>query len=252
MLTGVVLTKNEEARIGECLDSLSFCDELIVIDDYSQDKTVAIAEKKKAKVFQRHLRDDFSSQRNFALTKAKKGWVFFVDADEKVSVRLQKEIQKVIQSVTFSGYYLKRQDIFLGKPLHFGETAKVNFLRLGQRDAGFWQGDVHEVWQINGSKGKIFNPLVHFSHPNLTGFLEKINFYSTLRAQSLFEERKTSGLRDIILYPVAKFIQDYFFFLGFLDGMPGLIMALMMSWHSFLSRGKLYLLWQKGPPEYHG
>ncbi|MBN1263771.1 MAG: glycosyltransferase family 2 protein [Candidatus Pacebacteria bacterium] len=250
MLTGIVLTKDEEKNIGDCLKSLEFCDELLVIDDFSKDKTPELALKLGAEVYQRKLGDDFAAQRNFGLQKAKAGWILFVDADERVSSELKDEIRKKINLPGVRGFYFKRQDVFFDRKLKFGETAKTKLLRLARRDAGQWKRRVHEVWQVNGKTAEMTAPLVHYPHQTITQFLEGINHYSSLHAQVLYEERKKTSLSQIIFYPLAKFFQNYFFRLGFLDGMPGLILALMMSFHSFLSRGKLFMLLKKGPVEY--
>lgn len=245
MLTAIVLTKNEEKNITECLKSLDWCDEKIVIDDYSKDKTVALAKKLGAKVYQRHLGNDFASQRNFGLKLAKNEWILFVDADERVTPALQAEMFKCLNVQMFKGYYLKRKDYFGGRWLKYGENSRVKLLRLAKKSAGQWQRKVHETWQIKGKIGELKNPLLHYPHSCLTEFLEKINFYSDLHAQVLYENKVKTNLFWIMAKPLGKFLKNYFFNLGFLDGMPGLIMALMMSWHSFFSQAKLFLKWRK-------
>jgi hypothetical protein len=164
---------------------------------------------------------------------------------------LKKEILERIQNPRGAvGFYLKRQDTLFGKKLKFGETGKARLLRLARRDAGKWERRVHEVWNVLGRTEELNQPLLHYPHQAITQFLERINFYSTLHARALFEEREQTNLFQIISYPTGKFIQNYILRLGCLDGMPGLILTIMMSLHSFLARGKLYLLWKKGPPEY--
>lgn len=242
MLSVVVLTKNEEKNIQDCLQTLNFCDEIIVVDDYSQDKTVDIVSKS-CKVFERHLDNDFSGQRNFGLEKAKGEWVLFVDSDERVNTDLAKEIKEAIAvNKNVTGYYLKRQDYFLGKQLKHGETANVKLLRLAKKAGGKWSGKVHEEWKVTGQTEELSKPLLHYPHPTISEFLQEINFYSTLRAEELYKNGTKVGFWQIIFYPKVKFLQNYLWRDGLLDGMPGLIMALIMSFHSFLVRGKLYLL----------
>ncbi len=243
MISTIVLTKNEEKNIEACLKTLKWSDEVIVIDDHSQDRTVELAEKLGAKVFKRDLNQDFAGQRNFGLEKAKNKWVLFVDVDERVSSQLRAEIQRAIQK-DFSGFYLKRKDFLFGKELKHGETSRVRLLRLARRDAGKWQRRVDEVWEIIGKTGTLRNPLLHYSHPTMADFLKSVNFKSTLNAQVFYEEGKKTRFFDW-LKPLVKFFQNWVFRLGFLDGMPGFIMALMMSFHSFLVRSKLYLLWKQ-------
>lgn len=245
MISAVVLTKNEENNLKRCLSSLCWCDEIILIDDFSSDNTLKIAEEYKTKVFQRNLEGNFSDQRNFGLKKAAGEWVLFVDADEEVPKRLKQEIIKATQNAKgINGFYLKRKDYFLGKWLGFGETARVRLLRLGRKGAGEWQGKVDEVWEIGGIKKTLKTPLLHYPHPNLTQFLESINERSTLNAQRFYEEGKRVSFFDW-LKPGLKFFQNYFLRLGFLDGIQGFIFAILMSFHSFLVRGKLYLIWRK-------
>lgn len=244
MITAVVLAKNEEENIEKCLNTLRWCDEVIVIDDESSDKTAKIAQNQGAKVYKRALNGDFAAQRNFGLEKARGEWVLFVDADEQVTPQLRAEIQKGIKG-KFVGFYLKRKDFVFGRFLKYGETGKIKLLRLGKRGMGNWQGKVHETWEIQGPVGELENPLEHFPHPTISEFLKDINFYSTLRARQLYEENVKTNLFQIIFFPVGKFAQNFFLKLGFLDKTPGFMVAILMSFHSFLVRSKLYLLWKK-------
>jgi glycosyltransferase involved in cell wall biosynthesis len=247
MITAIVLTKNEEKNIEACLDSISWCDERIVIDDHSSDKTVEIAKKKGAIVFARDMQNDFADQRNFALTKAKGDWILFIDADERVSNALWYEImQHTSESIEdFTGFYIRRQDTMWGKVLQHGETGNITLLRLAKKGAGKWQGKVHEEWKIQGKTAHLKNALDHFPHPTVAEFLREINFYTDLRAAELFKKKTTVSWISILAYPKAKFILNYFFKRGFLDGLPGFVFAMLMSFHSFLVRGKLWLMWQK-------
>lgn len=246
MVTAIVLTKNEEKNIVNCLEALRFSDELIVIDDYSQDRTVEIAKKMNAKVFVRPLQNNFSKQRNFGLSKAKNDWVLFVDADEVVSPELAEEVQNFIKnSQDFVGAYIKRRDFIWGRVLKYGETGNIKLIRLGKKDAGQWDSPVHEVWRLNGNTTTLKNTLDHYPHQAIEEFLREINHYTDIRAKELFEKGTSVEWYSIILYPKFKFIQNYFLRLGLLDGLPGFVFALMMSFHSFLVRGKLWQLNQK-------
>jgi glycosyltransferase involved in cell wall biosynthesis len=244
-ISAVVLARNEEKNIEDCLKSLNWCDEVLVIDDHSSDSTVSIAKQLKARVLKRPLNGDFATQHNFGLSKAKGEWVLFVDADERVTSVLKKEILQSIKVDEFKGFYLKRTDFFGGRQLKHGETAQVKLLRLGKRKAGRWHRKVHETWQIKGKIGVLDNPLLHYPHSTIADFLKGVNYYSTLHAQQFHSEKVKSGLFRIIFNPLGKFIHNYLLRLGFLDGTPGLIVAMMMSFHSFLARAKLYLLWKK-------
>lgn len=247
MISAVILTKNEEENIIRCLQSLSWCDERIVIDDNSEDKTVELAKKKNAKVYTRALRNDFAAQRNFGLEKAKGEWVLFIDADEKVSSTLWYEIMQYTNNPIneYAGFYIKRIDTLWQKELKHGEIGKIKLLRIAKKDAGKWHNKVHELWKIQGKTLMLNNSLLHYPHATVAKFLSEINHYTDVRAEELYKKKKKASWWSIILYPNAKFLLNYVIRRGFLDGLPGLVFALMMSYHSFLVRAKLWHLWQK-------
>jgi len=259
MLSAVVLTKNEERTIERCFNSLNFVDEIVIIDDYSTDNTLnkILKIKKqngklKFKIFQRSLNSDFAAQRNFGMEKASGEWILFLDADEEVSSDLKEEIKEVIRYATLErddlvGFYIKRRDFFWGREVRFGEVLKVRrkgILRLIKKGFGKWEGKVHEKFKIKNRKLKIVklkNFINHYPHPTIKDFLNEINIYSSLRADELFYQGKKTNTLEIIFYPLFKFILNYFVYLGFLDGVSGFVYAFMMSFHSFLVRGKLYI-----------
>jgi len=241
MITIVILAKDEEKNIKECIKTIDWADQIILIDDSSTDRTKEIAEKLKAEVFTHSLNNDFAAQHNFGLEKAKNEWVLFIDADERVSKELKEEILSAVNKKNnYDGFYLRRDDFFLGRWLKHGETSRFNALRLGKKNKGKWQRQVHETWQIEGQLGQLKNHLKHYSHQTLSDFVKTINFYSTLHARALAKEGVRFNLWRLIIYPKGKFVDNYFLKGGFMDGIQGLIMSLMMSLHSFLSRAKLY------------
>lgn len=242
-ITAVILTKNEEDNIKDCIDSLSFCEEVIVVDDYSTDDTENIATEKGALVLKRNLNGDFSKQRNYGLKKASCNWVLFVDADERVTNRLKIEILKETgkKKGKYMGFYIKRKDIVFGKELLHGENSSLYFLRLGRKDAGKWKRIVHEEWEINKDIKKLKNVLIHYPHMSIRSFVNKINYYSFLHAKAKIAEGSKSSLIKIVVFPLLKFFNNYIFRLGFLDGTAGFIVALMMSFHSYLAWSKLWI-----------
>jgi glycosyltransferase involved in cell wall biosynthesis len=188
---------------------------------------------------------DFAAARNEELAKAKTGWVLFVDSDEKITPELKDEVLKAIESSDYDAYYIPRLDTFMGRELRHGETGNAKFIRLARKDYGKWERPVHEMWVGSGKVGTLTSPLLHESHKTISSFLDKINLYSTIDAEYRYKQGIKSSLWKIWLYPFAKFKYNYFFRLGLLDGTPGAIMAIMMSFHSYLTWTKLYLLWQK-------
>jgi len=261
MLSAVVLTKNEEKNIERCLKSLDFVDEIVVVDDFSEDKTVdkvksqnskVKSEIQKLKFFKRKLNNDFAEQRNFGMQKASGDWILFLDADEEVSNELKEEIKEALRYATLErkdlvGFYIKRRDYFWGREVRFGEVLKVRrkgILRLVKKGFGRWRGKVHEELKVKNQKLKVIrlrNFINHYPHPTIKEFLQAVNFYSSLRADELFNQGKKTNILEIIFYPFFKFILNYFIYLGFLDRSSGFIYAFMMSFHSFLVRGKLLM-----------
>ncbi len=246
-LSAVVLTKNSSNTIAACIASLRFCDEIIVVDDTSTDTTLELAKKsaigKKLYILKHDLNHNFSQSRNFGLAKASGEWVLFIDSDEIVSQELAKEILETIRENNDKGYYLKRTDEFMGAKLEYGETASVRLLRLGKKGGGLWEGRVHEIWKITGNVGSLEQALIHNHTITMNEYLIRLDSYSTIKAQEMYE----NGIREPFIFhlikPVGKFIHNYIFSLGFLDGYPGLVMAWLMSWHSLLVRIKLRMLY---------
>lgn len=233
MLTAVVLTKNEENNIVSCLFSLNFCDEILLIDDNSSDNTVKLAQKFGSKIYKNKLKN-YSSQRNFGLSKPKGEWVLFVDADERVSKKLASEIIKKTKNTKISGYFINRQDIFLGKTIRGGEHGKAKILRLGKKKAGKWKRGVHEYWNIKNKTATLKNPLIHHKN-NLNSQVKKINFYTPLHSAENQSEGKNSSITKIIFYPPLKFCKNFLLKKGYKDQTHGFILAMLLSFHSFLS-----------------
>lgn len=245
MISAVILARNEEKNLTELIPTLSFCDEVIVVDNDSTDGTVEIAQKYKAHIIH-DASSDFSHLRNNALKIANGDWIFFVDADERISNTLQDEIVTVTKSASqYVGWYISRQDIFWGKRVNYGEvlSARVKgILRLVRKNSGEWKGAVHEVYIPNGLTGKLKNPIMHHSHKGIADFLEAVNTFSTRRADAMYKNEVRLWALPILIVPFSKFLYTYLLLGGFLDGARGFVYSFMMSFHSFLTRSKVYLL----------
>ncbi len=230
MISAVVIARDEQKNIAKCLKSISWCDEILLIDDYSKDKTVDIARKLKARVYKRRLNKDFSKQRNYGLKKANGEWVLFVDADEFVSKDLAREIVKEIEKLKVAdGYFIKRVGLF-----------EESLLRLGKKGSGFWSRSVHETWKINGKLGKLNSPLFHSYPVSLREYIKKINFYTNLHAECNIKEGKKATFLKIILYSTLKFFENFFLKKGFKKGEKGFVYSMFASFHSFLSWVKIW------------
>ncbi len=243
MLTAIVLTRNEEKHIQRCLQSLAFCDQIIVIDDGSNDQTASIVQKMGARFLSRKINGDFAAQRNSADNHVDHGWILHIDADEEVSTQLSREIQNVIAQNNYAALFIKRVDIFLGKQLRHGELAKAaqkGFLRLYKKGVGQWEGSVHERFVTSASTDQLMTPLIHYAHVSVSDFLQAINCYSTLRAHELKKKGMQTNIFQLLVYPPAKFIYTFFVKGGWMDGKEGFIYSFLMSFHSFLVRAKMY------------
>ena len=245
-ISAVVLSKNEEKNIKECLESLKFCNEIIVVDDFSQDDTVRIAKSSGAKVYSRRLNNDFAAQRNYALDKCSSEWILFTDADERITERLAAEIANINnQTSKDTGFYIRREDTIWGKRLKHGEFGTTLLLRLAGKDAGKWKRAVHEYWDVKGKKGQLKNPILHYPHQSLREFISAVNWHSSLHSEANLKEGKKSNIFKIILYPKLKFLNNWIIKRGFLDGTEGFVAALMMSFHSFLAWSKQWIKQQE-------
>lgn len=240
MLTAIILAKNEEETIGRCISSLGFCDEILVVDDNSADKTVNVAKKLKAKVIS-HQMEDYGVQRNWALDQVRSGWTLFVDADEVVSQELGASIQEVVKKNEANGYMLRRTDFIWNHKFKFGDVGNVWLTRLARKGAGVWVGTIHENWKVDGRVGKLQGDLNHYPHQTVVEFLKHINRYSTLKANQFYKDNRRTNIFEIVLGPIWRFIYLFFCRFGFLDGTAGFVHAMLMSFYMFLVSGKLYL-----------
>lgn len=250
-ITAVILTHNSCPSLERCLSSVSFCDEIVVVDDVSHDKTAAIARQHSAKVYMKALEGDFAEQRNFAMRKASNEWLLYIDSDEQIDEPLKESIIEAVEQGNHDAYYLRRRDYWWGRELKYGEVMKVRsqgLIRLMKKNSGTWTGRVHETFEATGATARLDGYINHFPHQSLREFIHEINTYSTLRATELHDKQVKANLFHVLAYPLGKFIVTYILRLGFLDGAPGFAYAFLMSFHSYLVRVKLYQYRMFGKP----
>lgn len=254
-LSVVILTKNEEENIVQCLKTVQFADEIIIIDDYSTDKTVEIAEKLGAKVYQRKL-DDFASQRNYGLSKATDEWVLFVDADERVTEELKSEILALLKAQpacrrgrgsrlkeNIIGYKIPRKNKIFGKFLQYTDWYPDYQLHLFKRDKGKYKRKVHEQVAVEGRVGKLSHPLRHLNYNSIDQFLQKNYFqYADLEAKQLIEGGYKFDWVDLFKQPVGEFLRRFFSCYGYKDGLHGLVASILVSLATFVVYAKV---WEK-------
>ena len=240
-LSVCVICFNEEKNIRRCLESLSWADEVIVVDSMSEDKTVEIAGEYTNTVFQRPW-TGYVDQKNFALSKAHGDWILSVDADEEITPVLRDEIlAEIIKHDAKDGYRIPRRSYYQGRWINHSGFYPDRQLRLFRRGRGSWIGKrVHERVQIQGSIGDLRNDLLHYPYNGvISGQVQTVDKFSSLIAEDMYEKEKRYHFLLLILRPFFKFVEVYFLKLGFLDGMAGLVIAVNSAHAMFIRYVKL-------------
>ncbi len=242
-ISAVIITRDEESNISRCLSSLRFCDELIVIDSGSTDKTVEVARTFTPIVRQRDW-TGYSDQKTFANSLAKNDWILSVDADEEVSSELETELSLLVnKGLQDTAYSIPRRTYHFGKWIRFGGWYPNRLVRFFDRTKGNWEEkDVHEFWHARGSVGIIRQPLNHYSFKSLSDQVIRNDNYSTLGATHLLKAGGRSSLLKLVTKPASKFIETYLVKLGFLDGYPGFLISVSAAYSVFLKWAKLWEL----------
>jgi glycosyltransferase involved in cell wall biosynthesis len=225
MLSVTIICKNEEENIRECLESVKWVDEIILVDSYSIDRTIEIAKEYTDKIYQQEWLG-FAKQREFALSKVSKEWVFPLDADERCSPELKDEILSVIKSENkFKGYRIPRKSFFLNKWIKHGGWYPGYQTRLFLKEKAYVADRlVHEGYEINGETGFLKNNILHYTVNSISDYMGRVNHYSTLQAVEKSKKKKIK-ISDILFRPIASHIQQFILKRGFLDGIYGLMVT---------------------------
>ncbi|MDD4051716.1 MAG: glycosyltransferase family 2 protein [candidate division Zixibacteria bacterium] len=245
-LSAVIITKNEEANIERCLRSVSWVDEIILVDSDSGDATVEIARSLGAKIFRPEWRG-FGPTKQFAVEQAAGDWVLSIDADEEVSFTLKNEIMQLLEAdPPCVGYMLPRKTQFLGRWILHSGWYPDYVLRLFKRSAGhFTPALVHEKVEVDGIVGKLHNSLLHYSYPTLEDFTRRQDQYSTLGALEMFDAGKSFRSSQLLFKPVLSFVRKFVFQKGWRDGWEGFLIAGLTANGTLLKYAKLRLLYMK-------
>jgi len=245
-LAVVIVAKNEAARIAACIASVSFANEVLVLDSGSSDRTAQIAAAAGARVVVTDW-PGYGPQvaRGFAM--AKSDWVLSLDADERVPADLRTEILAAIASDAFDGYRLPRWSEFCGRVMHHGGWRPDRTLRLGRRaKSGFTHDFLHAHMTVDGAVGDLSASLVHHSYPDIHDVLEKLDRYSSGSARDMQALGRTGGLAKAIAHGLFAFVRTYLLKLGFLDGRHGLMLAIYNAEYAYYKYVKL--MFMQSPP----
>lgn len=238
-LSAVLITLNAATQLEACLRSLTFCDEIVIVDSGSHDGTLALARQYGARMVGSDWLG-FGPQKQFAVMQAKNDWVLCIDADERVSDELKANIIAELVKPENHAYRFTRCNRFMGRYLRHGEGYPDWSLRLFHRSHAHWSDDaVHERVLTDVPIGKLHGDLLHDSAESLDSYLAKQNRYTTLAAQEGLAHGKRASITKLLLSPLLRFIKFYFMRLGFLDGLPGLVHILIGCQNSFTKYAKM-------------
>ncbi|MDR1942578.1 MAG: glycosyltransferase family 2 protein [Endomicrobium sp.] len=243
-ISAYVLTKNEEKHIRECIESVKWANEIVIVDDFSTDSTVEISQSMGCKVVQNKF-EYFGKQRNFALTQCSNDWVICLDADERITPELKEEIEQELRSTPRADAFIApRKSKFINRwILHSGWYPDYRHPVLFNKNKMKYKDQlVHEDIEYNGKKVYFKGDILHYPYDSIKQFVKKSDFYTDLRSKEMFERGEKFKVLNLFVNPSVMFFKMYIIKKGFLDGLTGLILALLYS--SFYTLMKYTKLWE--------
>jgi glycosyltransferase involved in cell wall biosynthesis len=241
-VSAIVVCFNEEKNIGACLDSLRWCDEIVVIDSFSTDQTIEIGRRFTDKVIQRPWAG-YGEQKAFAQAQSTKEWVLSVDADERVTPELRDEIREALSrdGGAYAGYAVPRVVFYLNRWWWRGGWYPDYNVRLFRRDRGTWGGaEPHPKILVNGRVRRLRHPLHHFTYRDMEDHVGRINRFTSVSSSELKRNRQRWRLADALLRPAGRFLRSYFLKRGFMEGFAGFYVAVTAAMYVFLKYAKLW------------
>lgn len=245
MVSAVIITKNEEKNIEDCIKSILWVDEIIVVDAESRDKTIEIANRYTSKVIVRKW-TSYSDQKNHGINLAKNNWILSIDADERVSEELTKEILNLgdlrIENSTVRGYKMPIKNYYFDRFLKHGGFFPDYHLRLFNKRYGKFESTiikVHEGIHVDGAIECLNGCIVHYAYNNIKDYFTKFNKYTTMEANGYFNNKITPTGYNLIIKPLHRFIKSYIIRVGFLDGIAGFLACIFSSFYIFVAELKL-------------
>lgn len=243
-ITAVISAYNEEGMIDECLRSLkNIVDEIVLIDNSSQDKTSEIAKKYTNKVFtQPNDPIMLNKNKNYGFRKAAGDWILSLDADERLTPELGREIKKAVGTREINGYEIPRKNIIFGKWIEHSLWWPDYNLRFFRKGLGkFPEKHVHEKLEVKGKVGRLSNPMVHFNYQTISQFIRKMDTtYTESEVENFIKSGKNIYWYDALRFPLNDFFKTFFLLKGYKDGMHGLVLSLLQSFYSFIVFAKIW------------
>jgi len=245
-LSVIITTYNEEVHVSECVDSVLWADEVLLVDSYSTDDTLKLARQKPIRVLERKYYGS-AAQKNWALDRVEHDWVLILDADERITEPLAREILTLlIAGPAALGYYIRRQNYLIDSPIRHSGWSTDKVIRLFHRGHGRYPNRrVHADLTIAGETPVLQERMIHYTFRTLDQFMEKVARYAEWGAAQGFREGKRAGFAEVGLRPLWRFIRAYFLQLGFLDGMQGLLVCGLQSFGVFLKYAQLWEYWEQ-------
>jgi len=240
-----IITKNEEKNITRCLKSLEWADEIIIVDSGSVDDTIEICKKFDCKIYQSEWLG-FGTTKKLAVDYAVNDWILSIDADEEISDQLRNKLHSILNTDDSNGYKIKRNSIYLNKEIKFSGWQDDFPLRLfNKREGNFNDASVHEsVVLANPKIKKINEPIFHYPYYSISIHIKKINLYSQLSAEKMYQIGRKTNLLFALTSAMLKFFKMYFIRFGFMDGKVGFILSTLSAYSNFLKYLKLWELWK--------
>ena len=237
----VILTFNEESLLAQAIESVLWADEVLVVDSYSTDATVALANSYKVRVVQ-HKFENYSKQRNWAIQQARHDWIFMLDADERISQPLKEEILALFQTdPPHPAYRVKRQNYFMGKMIRYSGWQNDWITRLFNRTrARYGTQAVHESLVVEGEVGRLKHSMAHYTYKDLQSYLLKHDQYSTASARDIAARGKKVTYFHLMVKPAFRFFRSYILKLGILDGKQGVVVAWLSCYSVFMRHLKVW------------
>ncbi|MDR3071751.1 MAG: glycosyltransferase family 2 protein [Endomicrobium sp.] len=243
-VSAYILTKNEEKHIKDCIESIKWASEIVIIDDFSTDASAKIAGEMGCKVVQNKF-EYFGQQRNFALTQCSYEWVVCLDADERITPELREEIKRELAGIPRGyAFIAPRKSKFLNKwILHSGWYPDYRHpIVFNKNEMKYKDQLVHEGIEYKGKKIHFKNHILHYPYDNIKQFVKKSDLYTDLRSQEMFKKNKKFKILNLFVNPAVMFLKMYIIKKGFLDGLAGFILASLYS--SFYTLMKYIKLWE--------